>query len=57
MVIYNSSEDFTLFKLNEISIKNDNKKSEKYTNEDYNRFVLNQTVSKQEPSNLLNSKT
>ena len=57
MVVYNSAEDFTLQQMNEISQIKDNKKGEKYTNSDYNSFAFNQTVSNQEPSNLLYSKT
>ena len=53
MVMYNSSEEFTFETAVEMMKKEQNDKYEEFTNEDYNSFAFNQTVSNQAPSNLL----
>jgi hypothetical protein len=53
VITFNSSSDFTLKVAQEIVEENANKKREEFTNEDYDSFAFNQTVSKLEPSNLL----
>ena len=57
MVVYNSTDDFTLETACEKIRSNSNNRGEEFTNDDYNNFAYNQTVSKQEPSNLLYSET
>ena len=46
LVVYNSSKDFDLKTVCEIKTKENNNKGEFYTNESYNDFAYNQTVSK-----------